>query len=232
MADVDAVLRELEEYDDESRGSVSTGEESDSQPSLLPNGCTSSSQCTPKPSKVAKKGRKAFTDPGPVSAKVGCRRRTSSVLSDLSSEDLENPTVTPMRKTSSKPSSKKARGQTTDRNPNSTGPLVGATPSSSGRSTHGRKSTSLSQRHVGREESTLEQQFDDSSHVSEEEEGSAAVISAQLGEITNLLHTLDKRVANTEKELKTIKTKLHSPSSSESSAKESVPLIVRVCWFV
>ena len=68
------------------------------------------------------------------------------------------------------------------------------------------------------EDSTPEHQFDDSTLVSEEDEGSAAVISAQLGEITNLLHTLDKRVANTEKELKTIKTKLRSPSSSESSS--------------
>ena len=39
MANVDAVLRELEQYDG---GSVSQSEESDSQPSLLPNGGTSS----------------------------------------------------------------------------------------------------------------------------------------------------------------------------------------------
>ena len=58
--------------------------------------------------------------------------------------------------------------------------------------------------------------------------GGTSLISAQLGEITNLLHTLDKRVANTEKELRSIKTKLKSPSSSESSAKETVPLIVKV----
>ena len=74
MEDVDAVLKELEQYDSESCGSLSDEESDDSQPSLLPNGGTSSSQRTPKPSKAAKERRKAFTDP--VSAKGrGSRRR-------------------------------------------------------------------------------------------------------------------------------------------------------------
>ena len=89
------------------------------------------------------------------------------------------------------------------------GPFVGGTPNTS---THTGKSKQLSR-------------LTEPSTSKSKSGVGGSVISAQLGEITNLLHTLDKRVANTEKELKSIKTKLRSASSSESSAMETVPLL-------
>ena len=50
-----------------------------------------------------------------------------------------------------------------------------------------------------------------------------------LKEVHNMLHVLIKRVEGTEKELKSMKVRLSTPSSDSSSAKEkTVPLVVKV----
>ena len=50
-----------------------------------------------------------------------------------------------------------------------------------------------------------------------------------LKEMHNMLHVLMKRVEGTEKELKSMKVRLSTPSSDSSSAKEkTVPLVVKV----
>ena len=50
-----------------------------------------------------------------------------------------------------------------------------------------------------------------------------------LKEVHNMLHSLIKRVEGTEKELKSMKVRLSTPSSDSSSAsKRTVPLVVKV----
>ena len=50
-----------------------------------------------------------------------------------------------------------------------------------------------------------------------------------LKEVHNMLHHLIKRVEGTEKELKSMKVRLSTPSSDSSSAsKRTVPLVVKV----
>jgi len=58
-------------------------------------------------------------------------------------------------------------------------------------------------------------------------ESHADVLSA-LGKISGMLQTLGQRMENTEKEVKSIKFQLSTPSTVESSKKESVPLYVKV----
>ena len=213
MTDVDGDLDQLPDSELEDHASglgtpSGSEEESDDPFVFLP---TSSLKFrTPDPSRVAaKKTRKPFTDPGKMT-KLGSRRG-AGCLSE-SSDEQRSPTLQQSKKT---PSHKKAKRQKDDGagcSLSTKGPYVGGTPNTSA---HTGKSKSLS----GHTEPSMS--------VSTSGDG-ASLISAQLGEITNLLHTLDKRVANTEKELKSIKTKLSSASSSESSAKETVPLIVKV----
>ena len=207
MTAVEGVIDQLEsEVDDYASGTPSgSEEESDSHPATLP----SSSLRFRTPDPRAKVLRKASTDPGKMT-KVGSRRG-SKYLSE-SSDDQQCPALQHSKKA---PSHKKAKQHEDDGACSSwstKGPYVGGTPSTSAR---GAKSKSPSRQ--------MEPSLSGSTSG-----GGTSLISAQLGEITNLLHTLDKRVANTEKELRSIKTKLKSPSSSESSAKETVPLIVKV----
>ena len=210
MSDVDGVVDQLDsEFEDGASGTASGSEEESDDPlvSLAPSRMKF---LTPDPSPVGpvgtKKGKKAFTDPGKIT-KLGSRRG-AKYLSE-SSDEQQNPTL---QKTSSHKKAKRQKDDGAGCGVGTKGPFVGGTPNTS---THTGKSKQLSR------------QIGPSTPKSTSGDG-GSVISAQLGEITNLLHTLDKRVANTEKELKSIKTKLRSASSSESSAKETVPLIVKV----
>ena len=204
MTDVDGVNDQLDsELEDGASGTPSGSEEESDDPlATLP--LSRLKFRTPDPSRVAtKKVRKAFTDPGKMT-ELGSRRG-ARYLSE-SSDEQQSPTLQHSNKT---PSHKKAKRQKDDGpgcSLSTKGPYVGGTPNTA---------------HTGNKSQSRQIQPSTSGD-------GASLISAQLGEITNLLHTLDKRVANTEKELRSIKTKLKSASSSESSAKETVPLIVKV----
>lgn len=174
---------------------------------------------TPDVSHVSKGARRVSTDPGQPN-KVGSRR-SARCWSESSGD--ESPTLQRLSKASSH---KKAKRQYGDRAAcsNIGGQLAESTPKTT---PHTTKKKSVP-RQITTDKSCRESVLR-SGDVSS---ATGSMICAQLGEITNLLQTLDKRVANTEKELKNIKTKLRSTSSSESSTKESVPLIVRVRFHV
>ena len=208
MTDVDGVLDQLDEdAEDESL----TSSESDGEP----DGQRLNESLPPRTPDLrrgarAKGVRKASTDP----ARVGSRRN-AKYLSDSSDDEDSAYTVQRLKKAPGPGSHNKAKRQKANEGGCRSSVLVGGTPSTSA---HVRKVKSVPRKITDKETPEV---------VSKSRSG-ADLISAQLGEITNILHTLDKRVANTEKELKNIKAKLQSASSTESSTKEMIPLVARV----
>ena len=227
--DVNGVLNRLDEYEENSFSPVMTTSDSgsDSEPSGGTPTLTGFSRShdknrslqlrTPDASCTSVGARLVHTDP--VRNKVGSRRG-ARYWSESSGDESSNPALQQLKKTSSH---KKAKRQSFDGALSSYGGRLapGNTPKTT--ATHRTVKKSVS-RQISKQSQKPVSQGDKSVDGS----ATGSVICAQLGEITNLLQTLDKRVATTEKELKSIKTKLRSTSSSESSTKESVPLTVRV----
>lgn len=215
MTDVDGILKEFE--DDIFTPSQSDGESDAGPPNLILSDPTSSLEVRdPDRSGVVKEGRKSSTDPKRTST-VGLRRGSRYLLSE--SSDEESPTFQGLKKV---PVHKKVRRKKSDGFADASGLFVGGTPSTSARM---RKNKSVPCQSADKEQDTpqLTPRSDKGFH------SGTTLISAQLGEIANLLQNIDKRVTNTEKELKSIKTKLRSStSSSESSSKDTIALVVRV----